>query len=269
LPVSHNFQQFFDIPVIEGSGFEENMLDSKTMIVNKAFVESYGATFSPLIGKKISCFNGEYEIVGVMEDFNFKSLHEPVKPMGIVSGQDLNAYFRTMYIKINGQNTLNTLNYVRDVWKQFSSEPVEINFLDETINHLYKRENNLAKLISTFALITIIVAIMGVYGLILFNVKSKRKTVALHKIHGASVREVILMLNRGFIVQFAVAYIISVPLAYIVVSRWLENFAYKTAIHWWVFVLGGLLVFLITALTVSRQSYRAATENPIEGMKME
>jgi putative ABC transport system permease protein len=110
---------------------------------------------------------------------------------------------------------------------------------------------------------------MGVYGLILFNVKLKRKTIALHKINGASVGEVILMLNRGFIVQFAIAYAVAVPLAYIVVNRWLENFAYKTPVHWWVFVAGGLLVFLITAATVSRQSYKAATANPIEGVKSE
>jgi putative ABC transport system permease protein len=110
---------------------------------------------------------------------------------------------------------------------------------------------------------------MGVYGLILFNVKSKRKTIALHKINGASVKEVILMLNRGFIVPFVIAYIVAVPLAYIVVNRWLVNFAYKTPIHWWVFVAGGLIVLIITALTVSYQSYKAATINPIDGIKTE
>jgi putative ABC transport system permease protein len=110
---------------------------------------------------------------------------------------------------------------------------------------------------------------MGVYGLILFDTKSKRKLIALHKVHGASKSEVILLLNRNFIIQFAAAYIVAVPIAHYTVNRWLENFAYKTPIHWWVFMLGGLLVFLIIVATVSWQSYRAASINPVEAIKNE
>jgi putative ABC transport system permease protein len=105
--------------------------------------------------------------------------------------------------------------------------------------------------------------------MILFNAKSKRKLIALHKVNGASKINVILLLNHGFLIQFVVAYIIAVPLAYIVVRRWLENFAYQTPVHWWVFVASGLLVFLITVFTVSWQSYRAASINPIEAIKSE
>jgi putative ABC transport system permease protein len=156
---------------------------------------------------------------------------------------------------------------MRGLCKQFSSEPIEITFLDDTLHQLYKQENNLAKLISIFGLITIIVTVMGVYGLILFNVKSKRKTIAIHKIHGASIMEVIMMLNRNFIIQFAIAYIVAIPLAYIIVNRWLENFAYKTPVHWWIFVAGGILVFIITVLTVIWQSYKAASANPADSIK--
>jgi hypothetical protein len=124
-------------------------------------------------------------------------------------------------------------------------EGVEVNFAVWSVHHNYLRffGINLAKLISIFSLITVIVTIMGVYGLILFNVKSKRKTIAIHKINGASVKDIIIMLNRGFITQFSIAYSIAVVFAYIIVNRWLENFAYKTPMHWWIFVSVGILVF--------------------------
>jgi putative ABC transport system permease protein len=107
---------------------------------------------------------------------------------------------------------------------------------------------------------------MGVYGLVLFNVKSKRKTIAIHKINGASVTDVILMLNNNFLIQFAIAYVFAVPLSYLIVNRWLENFAYKTPVYWWMFVAGGVFVFVIIVLTVSYQSYKAASANPVEGI---
>ncbi|MDR2385478.1 MAG: hypothetical protein LBD80_07465 [Tannerella sp.] len=98
--------------------------------------------------------------------------------------------------------------------------------------------------------------------------KSKRKTVAIHKTNGASITDVIMMLNQGFVIRFAIAFVIAAPLSYIIVNRWLENFAYKTPVHWWIFVAGGLLVFIITVLTVSYQSYKAAAANPVEGIKI-
>jgi len=108
---------------------------------------------------------------------------------------------------------------------------------------------------------------MGLYGLILFNANAKRKSIAICKVHGATRSEVILMLNRTMLSQFAAAYVISVPCAYYAVHSWLEGFAYKVAIHWWVFLLGGLIVLLISIITVSWQSYKAATDNPVSALK--
>jgi putative ABC transport system permease protein len=265
-PVYHNYLQFFGINIVEGSDFEEgDRYGSGKMIFNQTFVKKYD--FPDIIGKEIGGFDEQCKIVGIMEDFNFESLREPVRPIAFVIGKNYINRLGTMLVKINGQNTVKVLDYMQDLCKQFSSKPVEITFLDEILHQLYKQENNLAKLISIFGLITIIVTVMGVYGLILFNVKSKRKTIAIHKIHGASITEVITMLNRDFIIQFVIAYIIAVPLAYIIVNRWLENFAYKTPIHWWIFLAGGLLVFIIMLLTVSWQSYKAASTNPVDGIK--
>jgi putative ABC transport system permease protein len=267
-PVYYNYAEFFDVKIIAGRDFvREDMTGSGKIIFNQAFIKKYGLDKN-IIGQEFFGFD-MCEIIGIMEDFNFESLKEPIKPMAFVTGRDYANWIRTTFIRINGDNTPKTLAYIRDSWKQFSTEPVDINFLDETINRLYQQESNLAKLILIFGLITIIVSIMGVYGLILFDAKSKRKTIALHKVHGASKSEVILMLNRNLIIQFVIAYIIAVPLAYYVVNSWLEGFAYKTPIHWWVFILGGLIVFMISLATVSWQSYRAASINPVEAIKSE
>ncbi|MDR0605287.1 MAG: ABC transporter permease [Bacteroidales bacterium] len=272
---SPNILKFFNINIVAGHDFEEDDgQGSEKLIFNQTFVTKYGLKAEDLAGKKVPHSfwvpDGETEIVGIMEDFNFQSLHEYIQPMVFAVGKSYTDYMSVyMFIKFNGQNTGKTINYINETWKKFTNENPDICFLDKTLQNLYLKEKNLAKLISICGLITIIVTIMGVYGLILFNAKSKRKTIALHKVHGASIMEVILMLNRGFLIQFAVAYIIAVPVTYYVVNRWLENFAYKTPIHWWVFVFGGLLVFLITVATVSWQSYRAASANPVEALKSE
>ncbi|MDR1224189.1 MAG: ABC transporter permease [Tannerella sp.] len=267
--VEPNFFRFFDIDIIEGRDFMEDEEDK--LIFNRTFLEKNSLDYTKdLFGKKIAVQGlGSVvmaEIVGISKDFNFQPLREPIKPIAFMKKQWVPA---NIYVKIISGNSNNAVNYINDTWSKFSNEPVNITFLDKWFDNLYEEENNLAKLVSIFGLITVIVAVMGVYGLILFNAKSKRKTIALHKINGASVWEVILMLNRGFIIQFVVAYAFAVPLAYIVVRRWLENFAYKTPVYLWVFIVGGLLVFLITALTVSYQSYKAATANPVEGIKTE
>jgi putative ABC transport system permease protein len=268
--IKSNFLRFFGIDVIEGRDFkEEDDPDIAKIIFNRTLVNRYN--LEDAIGEKFPNpkTGGTSEIIGIAKDFNYQSLKEFIRPVGFMTGESISYLLSYMFLKVNGQNTSKTIDYVRNVWKTFSNEPVDVIFLDETLRQLYKQEENLAKLLSIFSLITIIVAVMGVYGLILFNAKSKRKTIALHKINGASITDVILMLNRGFLMQFAVAYVIAVPVAYYTVNRWLENFVYKTPVHWWMFVAGGLLVFLITAATVSWQSYKAATANPVEALKGE
>jgi putative ABC transport system permease protein len=270
--VSPGIIKILGIEMIRGRAFEEEDFPGKDIvIVNRTFVDKYGFDMDDMVGKNFPGGWGNAEIVGIMEDFNFKSLkNEQVSPIAFFVGEAyLTSFGCDMLVKINGKNRREAIGHINETWKQFSDEVPNVRFLDEKMGSLYEDENSLAKLISICGLITVIVTIMGAYGLILFNVKLKRKTIALRKINGASVREVILLLNRGFIIQFVIAYAIAAPLAYTVVRRWLENFAYKTPIHWWVFIASGLLVFLITALTVSYQSYRAATANPIEEIKTE
>jgi putative ABC transport system permease protein len=268
--IKPDFLDFFGINIVDGRKFEKNE-NHKKMIFNEAFLKEY--QFDNIIGQMFGSAenpNENFEIVGIAENFNFKSLHESIKPLAFVpvSNTDVyNSYYKTWtFVKTIGANTSQTIDFIRNTWKKFSSEPVEVLFLDKTISELYKKENNLAKLVSTCGIIAIIVAIMGLYGLILFNAKSKRKNIAIRKINGATRHEIIMMLNHNLLIQFVIAYIISVPVAGYVVNRWLEGFAYKTPMYWWVFILGGLIVLIISLITVSWESYKAASANPIKGI---
>jgi putative ABC transport system permease protein len=265
--VQFNFCDFFGINLVEGRQFSEQE-NNRKIIFNETFLKECG--FNNLVGQ---IFDDKFEIIGIVKDFNFKSLREPVKPFAFIpiSDSDIYGHYSKQwtFVKTVGVNTSQTIDFIRDTWKKFSNEPVEVLFLDKTLADLYKKENNLAKLVSTCGAIAIIVAIMGLYGLILFNAKSKRKNIAIRKINGATKHEIVMMLNHDLLIQFVIAYIISVPIAGYVVNRWLEGFAYKTPMYWWVFILGGLIVLIISLITVSWESYKAASANPIEGIKTE
>ncbi len=137
------------------------------------------------------------------------------------------------------------------------------------MDQLYQKETNMAKLIGLFGLLVVLIAVMGVYGLIVFTTKQKAKEIAIRKVNGSSVREILLMLNRNVLSLLGVAFVIAVPVAYYFIQRWLENFAYQTPVHAWVFLLGGLVVLAITLATVSGQSYRSATANPTRALNKE
>ncbi len=159
--------------------------------------------------------------------------------------------------------------HIKSIWKKFSDDDIWLEFLDENLEQLYQSQHTLAIAISTVSLIIILIAIMGTYGLITFQTKYRTKEIAIRKVNGAGVGEVIYLLNRGLLLQFLIACLLAIPISYYVVDLWLRQFPYKIHISGWVMALGCLFVMLITTLTVTIQSYRAATANPIESLKLE
>jgi putative ABC transport system permease protein len=266
-PVRPNFLRFFGIKVLEGRDFMETdtIHEKQAVIFNQKFQKNFH--LKGIIGKVFSGFDNNLTIAGTAKNINFSSLRDTIQPMGFATFSE--NWMHWYFIKITGKDTPATINYIKKTWKKYSDEDFNLKFLDQSMNDLYKNETNLAKLISIFGLITILIAIMGVYGLIIFNARYKSKEIALRKVNGASVKEIILMLNRSVLIQLSIAFVVAVPLAYYVVHRWLQQFAYKTVVYWWIFLLAGLLVFLITLITVSWQSYKAATANPVDAIKNE
>jgi putative ABC transport system permease protein len=162
------------------------------------------------------------------------------------------------------------LSYTESTWKSvFENETYTYEFLDDVIRDYYTNEKNSSALISIFALITIFIACLGIYGLALYSSQQRSKEIGIRKINGAKVSEVMSMLNEAFVKWVVIAFVIATPVAYYVMHKWLENFAYKTELSWWVFALAGVLALGIALLTVSWQSWKAATKNPVESLRYE
>ncbi|MBD8346946.1 ABC transporter permease [Dysgonomonas sp. HGC4] len=272
-PVTPNFLDFFGVKIIAGNGFTETKKDSTTLeqvIFNNKFIEKYGFDNS-LIGKNVFCLSRDGTVKGIAGDINFQSLHYPIEPMAFVvlNGSYREARLNFVFFKISGKDIPSTIEYMSKTWSKFSKEEFKLTFLDQKVNDLYKKEDNMARLIGFFGLITIVIAIMGIYGLIVFNTRYKTKEIAIRKVNGATELEIILMLNKGLLALFLIAFVISVPLAYYAIDRWVESFPYKASIPWWLFLGAAIVVFIISAITVSWQSWKAATANPVKSLKSE
>ncbi len=161
------------------------------------------------------------------------------------------------------------IEYIRHTWKKFSDEEFNLTFLNSRLNDLYKNENNMAKLIGLFGIITVVIAIMGVYGLVSFNTRYKQREIAIRKVNGSTIEEIMILLNKNLLLQLIISYVIAAPIAYYIIQQWLDQFAYKAPIPWWLFLSAGMLVLVISAITVSWQSWKAATLNPVEAIKNE
>ena len=266
-PVSHNFLSFFDIDLVAGDDFREMELGRNQLIFNQRFLEKYDFTADDILGQEISCIRNRGTIIGVAKDLNFHSLRFGIEPMAFVCGDDQD--IGLLLLKITGNRVPETIDYIKKTYAQFARNDFEVSFLDEDMAKLYQKEEKFAGLISLCGLIAIIIALMGIYGLILFNAKYKTKEIGLRKVNGASEIEVMLLLNKSFVKIIAVSFVLACPLAYFAAYTWLSDFPYKITIYWWVFALAGIITLLVTLLTVSYQSWKAASSNPVKALRSE
>jgi putative ABC transport system permease protein len=267
-PSEQNTLDFFGVDVVAGDNFSSGT-GTREIIVNREFLRKYGFTES-IIGKE---FNG-HRIVGIVEDVNFESLHKPIGPMGFAK----TGYINDTFIKISGNDVPATLAFIENTWNDIPAEKrrnywgaleYELKFLDDQLDALYKRELNTSRLIGILGAMAVAIAVMGVFGLILFNTRYKTREIAIRKVNGASVGGIALMLNRGMLILVGVGFVLAVPLALVFITHWVAGFAYRTPIPWWLFAAAGLLVLVIAVATVSWQSYRAATANPVKALMSE
>lgn len=266
-----NTLDFFGVEIVAGNDFSPQPAGGRQqMIVNRKFMEAYGFTAEEVIGKTIPRGRG-IEVVGVCADVNFEPLHNEVRPMAFVT-TTLKEYNIVASIKIAGDDTPATLKYIEETWTRFDNrqgKSFSLVFLDDALDAQYRRELNMSKLMGILALIAVITAVMGVYVIILFNSRYKTREIAIRKVNGATVGGIAMMLNRGMLMLVGIASVIAVPLTLVFITRWVEGFAYKAAVPWWLFPAGGLMVLVIAVATVSWQSYRAATANPVISLKSE
>ena len=249
------------LEMIEGEGFGDFYSGKNEMIFNESAAKKHNL-------KVGSIFNGAFLVKGIVKDFNAHSFHEKIRPMVILQ-QDHEKLF-LLAIK----TTKNSHEAVQQKLNQFFKKNapdkiVKTYSLQDQINHFYKKEEQQVKVISAFSLLAVVLSIMGLLGMVLNAMLLKRKEIGIRKVNGAKTHQIVTMLNGDFIKWVTIAFIIACPIAYYAMIRWLENFAYKTELSWWIFALSGLIAIGIALLTVSFQSWRAATKNPVESLKYE
>jgi putative ABC transport system permease protein len=211
---------------------------------------------------------GGFEVIGVVKDFHFSSLHNIIEPAAIIFSSDYAPGIISLRIKTGAIQE--AMNYIRKVWKEvLLDQNMEYQFYDEVFNEMYVKEERFAKAIGLFALLAISISCMGILGLTIFSSERRSKEIGIRKVHGATVSELIFLLNKDFLRWVVIASIIAFPIGWYAMNKWLQDFAYKTDVSWWVFVLSGLSALLIALFTVSWQTWRTARRNPIEVLRYE
>lgn len=264
-PVDDRFLEFFGVKMAQGRKFRQGEADLNNFILNEKAVQQFG--WDNPLERKFPGFGFLGEIVGVSKNFNFESLKEEITPM---------LFWRTdtrkihILIKTNSGNYKQIKRFIEETAQKFDPENTfEARFLDDTLEQLYSKENRMARFIEFVSLWTILLALTGLLGLIIFISRDKIKEIGIRKVNGASIIEIVQMLNKSVLIWLSIAFVIATPISYYAMSRWLENFTYKTTLDWWIFAVAGLASLSIALLTTSWQSYIAARRNPVEALRNE
>jgi putative ABC transport system permease protein len=220
------------------------------------------------IGHFISSSNNPVEIIGVISDFHQESFRLTIRPMVFLYYHPNN--FGQYSVLFEGSNLKDVIAFVEEKWiLTYPRAPFDLNFLDQQLTNLYISETRFGYLLFTFATLAIFIACLGLMGLIMILARKNIKQIGIRKVNGANVKQIMLMLNRDFLQWIGFAFVMASPLAAYLMHAWLEGFAYKTNLSWWIFALAGAFSLCITILTVSFQSWNAATQNPVEALKYE
>jgi len=274
LLVDYDFLETMSIAVAEGRGLSRTSPSdpAEGFLLNEKAVEQLGWQANA-IGKKMSLFApGTNEIaksgyvIGVIKDYHFESLHHEVKPL-VMTYHNWPSYYA---IKLAVGNLADDLAVLESTWRQFSPEwPIEYFFLDGKLEQLYNSEQKLAQVVNYFAVLAIVIAGLGLFGLSTFAAERRTKEIGIRKVLGATVTGVAGLLSKDFIKLVLLANLTATPIAWYVMSRWLQDFAYRIEINWWVFALASGLTLAIALITVSARAIRAALANPVESLRHE
>jgi len=244
--------------------------DSTGMLINETAAHAFGWG-NNAIGKRIIRENSDrghdvaYTVIGIVKDFNFKSLHEAITPLLMVLHPETG-----LIVKVKTKNIAGLLTSMKQQWAQFNTdEPFSYSFMDDLYNKTYAADQKTGAILKIFAILTILVACMGLFGLATYTAEQRSKEIGIRKVLGASVTQVTTMLSAAFLKLVLIACVIAFPLSYLVMHKWLQDFAYRVSINGWMFLIAGCIAVLIALITVGFQSIKAALANPVNSLKNE
>jgi len=267
---SLSFQEF----KVDSSFF--NVFDIEMKPTKSAYSE-YGMYLNETAIKELGLDNNavsfkmeeeEKPILGVVNDFNFKELRDNIGPLMIRQLTD--TYPDDIFLKVNGNTIFRTAGNIKSTYAGLIDDAeFNLTFVDDTINQWYAKDERTGKIIGYFTLLSFIISAMGILAMSTFYMQQRKKEIGIRKVNGATITQILTLLNRDFVKWVGLAFIIAVPISWFAMDKWLEGFAYKTTMSWWIFALAGLTALVIALLTVSWQSFKAATNNPVDALRDE
>ena len=279
LGVSPNLPDLMNIKIIAGRALRtEDEAPNTTLpvcIINETAAREIASRFSKeeikdisdLIGTSIRDNDEDVQIVGIFSDIHYESLYKEIRPIGLWTSAKGNYRRNTpesyAYIKISGGDIQETIRYIKKVADELNpGYAIDIHFFDKALDELYSKSHRQGVLVAVLCLLAVILSLVGVFGLVIFESQGREKEIAVRRVFGSTVGQILWMFNSSFIHMVLVCFVLSTPLAYYGITLWLQGFAYKTPLHLWVFLVALLIILILTVLTVTFQSYRAATANP-------
>ncbi|HLO60744.1 MAG TPA: ABC transporter permease [Bacteroidales bacterium] len=260
------FVKTFRLNIIEGRDFNDTLAtDRKNFIINETAAKALGFTDSPI--DKPLIMNDSGRIIGVVRDFNFASLHNTIDPL-IITLNDLKR--GTLFVRVKSFHIQDGLDNINQTIK--SVDPLynlDYEFVDDRFNIMYTQEVKMSQLLYITTFIAIFLSFMGLVALTTFVILRRVKEIGIRKINGASVVEIIILLNHDYTRRIILAFVFACPVSYLVMQKWLANFAYKTAINWWIFISAGVFIFVASLATVSIICWKTANRNPVEALRFE
>ena len=271
--IDEDFLEAYEIELLQGRFFEkENPSNAKSIVLSEKALKDLN--IKDPIGKKLykkqKSEETTFTIIGIVKDFHLSSLHQEIWPLVLFADDDMlkrvGEYFS---VRISGDVQKN-LKYIEQTWNKYADgQPLDYIFFDEDFGRLYAADVRTKKIVSVFSVLAILIACLGLLALAAFVAEQRTKEIGIRKVNGARIGQILYSLNKKFIKWVLTAFVIAAPIAYYAMNKWLEDFAYKTSLNWWVFALAGLAALLVTIITVSWQSWRAATRNPVEALRYE
>lgn len=257
--------------IVQGRNFKaENLADSTTVILNETAALKFFGKEEPL-GKIVQTGLNDstrrsYTVVGVVKDFHFESLRETIQPLAIFFDKTVGASI----IRFDASNASTIVASVESTWKRLNpGKPFEYRFMDESFKRIYRAEERIGAILGVFTVLAIVIACLGLFGLAAFTAEQRTKEIGIRKVLGASVSNIIGLLTKDFLLLVGIAIVVAVPLAWYGMSAWLQDFAYRIELSWWMFALSGVCAVVIAFVTVAGQALRVARSNPVQSLKYE
>jgi putative ABC transport system permease protein len=273
--IDYGFMEMLDMKLIAGRGFTENreMEKDTKLILNKTATEKLGFTPEKIVGQELHFEwrgkKSDFQVIGVMEDFHQNSLHEEMKPI-LFEMADSTKRYNYIVAAVSPTNFEQTIKSIERTWKSMITDtPFEYSFLDQNLQKQYDEDSRVSGIITSFGFVAMIICCLGLYGLSSYMAERRFKEIGIRKVMGATVAQIVLMLSTEFMKLVLIAFVIAVPIAWYGMSKWLEGFAYRIPIEWFVFVWAGVVAMVIALITVSFESFKSATGNPVQSLRSE